>query len=574
MGEPSTWARNAAAFLFWAVIFGVSYSQAPLYYSNQNQYFLHGLARNGVGFLEQDWLANTKDPAPIFSAMVSFTHAFLHEYLFYAYYILLFGLYFHSLYGIFGCLTGDRATPRQRLIFTTLFVGIHAGLLRLASTHLLGIDYPWYFQAGLAGQYVLGFALQPSVFGVFLIASIHSFCRNHPWRAATWACLGAVIHSTYLLSSAFLTIAYMLLLLRGKAGSARVSDPADTSTEGLHATVNATKPFAARLLNALLLGLYSLALVLPVVIFNLLTFGPSSREAYAEAQRILAQVRIPHHAVFERWFDVVAVGQIAWIVLSILLARQSRLQTIMAVAFILSLVLSLLQLVTRNDTLALIFPWRTSAILVPLATTVLLTRIVGLFGRNLESVSPSKAVILRVTCFTLLAVFFVVGLAVPIFELGYRTNPYEVPLLDYVKHHRQPGEVYLLPVEMPKAPPKSKTILAYSTNFMPAPRAGKSGHLISIDLQRFRISTGAPIFVDFKSIPYKDVEVLEWYRRVDWAQKMYAAPAWHGNQAHEELLKRGITHVVMAVGKEIPSDALEKAPFEDPNYRLYRVKKK
>src|SRR4051794_22307341 len=92
---------NILWFLFWSVVFGVSYTQAPLYYSNQNQYFVHGLASVGIGDLEHDWLANTEDPTPLFSGMVAFTAGYLHEWLFYLYYLLLFGLYFHSLYGLF-----------------------------------------------------------------------------------------------------------------------------------------------------------------------------------------------------------------------------------------------------------------------------------------------------------------------------------------------------------------------------------------------------------------------------------------------------------------------------------------
>ena len=539
--------RSIGTFLLGAILFGISYSQAPLYYSNQNQYFLQGLAKSGVGFLHEDWLVNTKDPTPLFSTIAWLTHDYLHEYLFYVYYLLIFGLYFYSLVGIYGYLRGGQESALERLLFITLFVGIHAALMRLASAHLLGIDYPWYLQAGLAGQYVLGFALQPSVFGVLLLASIHSFVRGHPWRAMTWACVGAIIHTTYLLAAALLTIAYMICTMR------RDADPL----------------FATRLRRALLLGAYALALVLPIVIYNLVTFAPTSAEEFAEGQRILAQVRIPHHAVFERWLDPVAWVQIGGMILAIFLVWQTPLFTIMGVTFVGSLLLSLVQYATRSDTLALLFPWRTSAILVPLATTVILTRFVSLFRARFAT---STGAILKPVCLLLLMIFFAVGLAVPIFELGYRTNPAELPLLDYVKSHRQGGEVYLIPVEIPKAPPSTKVILAYSTNFTPAPRAGTAGHLIAIDLQRFRINAGAPIYVDFKSIPYKDVEVLEWYRRAQWAQGMYKDRDWNRPGVHKQLMDEKVTHVVTTTDRPITSDALELTDFTDENYRLYRVR--
>jgi hypothetical protein len=74
--------RGLARFLFWSLVFGVAYTQPRLYYSNQNQYFLHGLATAGLGFLKDDWLARTADPTPIFSAIVALTYRYLHESLF------------------------------------------------------------------------------------------------------------------------------------------------------------------------------------------------------------------------------------------------------------------------------------------------------------------------------------------------------------------------------------------------------------------------------------------------------------------------------------------------------------
>src|SRR5262245_43371058 len=79
--------------LFWAFGFGLSYTQVPLYYSNQNQYFLHGLAQSDRGLLKEDWLANTADPTPVFTRVVELTNRYLHEAFFYLYYLLLLGIY-------------------------------------------------------------------------------------------------------------------------------------------------------------------------------------------------------------------------------------------------------------------------------------------------------------------------------------------------------------------------------------------------------------------------------------------------------------------------------------------------
>src|SRR5579871_4242271 len=145
------------------LLFGLAYTQAPLYYSNQNQYFLHGLATAGRGLLADDWLANTADPTPVFSGLVAVSYRFLGEWSFYVEYLILLGIYAGSLIGLFTVLYPGKPLS-VRLAFAALLMLLHSGLIRLASGRLLGTDYPWYFQTGLAGQYILGPTLQPSTF--------------------------------------------------------------------------------------------------------------------------------------------------------------------------------------------------------------------------------------------------------------------------------------------------------------------------------------------------------------------------------------------------------------------------
>ena len=343
--------RNVLAFLFWSLVFGVSYTQAPLYYSNQNQYFLHGLAAAGRGDLDQDWLVNTKDPTPIFSGMVAFTARYLHEWLFYVYYLLLLGLYFYSLVGIFSYLSGanEEHVKAARLCFITFFLVAlprRVSFVWLQHTSWESI-IPGFCRRESRGNISLGSAYNHPVFGVFLLASILAFLRDHRWRAVIWACLAGVLHATYLLAAALLILAYMALCYRQRG-----------------------------LRTALFVGGLALILVMPSVLYNLATFAPTSTTDFAEAQRILAEIRLPHHAVVARWFDGIALAQILWIVLAMFLARRSNLFLIILIPFLGSLILTLIQLATGNDTLALLFPWRTSAILVPLATTVVGARVV------------------------------------------------------------------------------------------------------------------------------------------------------------------------------------------------------
>lgn len=540
--ERSGWFRATAAFLGWSLVFGLACTQAPLYYSNQNQYFLHGLATAGLGSLDQDWLAGTGDPTPLFSALIALTYRVAHEWAYYIYFVLLLGLYFHSLVGVFAHLANkEDASDSARLLFIALLVAVHSGAARWASVQLFGVDHPWYFQAGVAGQYVLGFGLQPSVFGVLLVCSVLAFLRGQGILAATAAALAAVVHPTYLLAAAFLTLAFMLVTWTNSGSWKR----------------------------AALLGAWALLLVLPVVVYNIVWFRPTAPAEFAEAQQILVHFRIPHHAVPERWFDGIALGQLLWIVLAMLLVRGTMLFAIMLIPFSLALTLSMAQVLTGNDTLALLFPWRISAVLVPLATAVVLTRLVT--GITKWSSRPALAQVLGWMSAVSLGLLVAGGVAINYFGLAYRSNSDELPLLEYVRDHAGPGDVYLLPVDVPRLDAGTKG--ARSTSFTPPPLRDKDHNLIAIDLQRFRLFTGCPIVIDFKSIPYRDVEVIEWHDRLLTCQKLYRASDWRLPAFKDTLAGYKVSHVVATARQELRCDWLEKI-FEDQNraYRLYRVR--
>ncbi|HZV06067.1 MAG TPA: DUF6798 domain-containing protein [Gemmataceae bacterium] len=142
-------------------------------------------------------------------------------------------------------------------------------------------------------------------------------------------------------------------------------------------------------------------------------------------------------------------------------------------------------------------------------------------------------------------------------------------LLEHIRGHKEEGDVYLLPVELPKLTAGKKG--SPSLNFMPPPRRTTQKQNISVDLQQFRLFTGAPIYIDFKSIPYKDVEVLHWYQRLSWNHQLFERSDWNDEQIKSELRSRRITHVVMAADREVRSDVLELV-YSDKYYRLYRVR--
>lgn len=525
---------SLTSYVFWAIVFGVSYTQAPLYYSNQNQYFLHGLAAGGHGCLRDDWLANTADPTPLFSALVRLTYLHLDESCFYLFYFVLFGLYFLSLLGIATAVVPEIGAPPLRFCFSAALLAIHSALLRLLCAHWLGSDYFWYAQAGLAGQYVLGAMFQPSVFGVLLLCSIWLFLEDKPALAAVCAALAAICHATYFLGAATLTMTYVFVLLKKK-----------------------------RLGRAAFVGVSALVLVLPILVHDFQQFRPSSSEQFWKAQRILAHVRIPHHALLRHWFNGFSCAQLLGILAAAVIARKSKLAPVFWASLGVLTVLTLIQLWTGNDTLALIFPWRLSVYLVPMATAVLLGKLVALAGVRCGAWLQGHRRLVFAGNAILVGSLVMGGIVISKLHLAYRVSRAELPLLQFARSHATAGQVYLLPCDVPRnLPSNTSHIAAHFTDDRATER-----HLP--ELQTFRLRSGVPIFVDLKSIPYKDTEVLEWYRRIGLVQQAYAWIEKHPHRLAEWCAENGITHVVTVVEDEIRASEFQPL-YADSQYRIYK----
>ncbi len=522
-------ARLVEALLL-AVMFAVAHTQSPLYYSNQNQYLLHGAALGGHGHLAHDWLATTRDPTPVFSALVAATYATAGPWVLQPVYFALLMAYFLAARWLVAAVPGFPDTRAARLCFAALFTAAHAAILRWASVELFGADYPWYLQAGLAAQYLLGPGLQPSAFGVLLLVALAAFAHGRATLAAVLVALAVVLHGTYALPSALLTAGFVAsLALRGQWRK------------------------AARV------GAVALVVVTPAVVYNARSFTENGQYLAAEAHRILAEVRIPHHCVPARWFDAIAGGQLAWMALGLVLLRRTPLFVVLVIAPAGAALLTLLQLATESNALALMFPWRLSTLLVPVATAVI--------SAKLLVWKPPEAKAERVAT-VLLVALVVGGIVVTACGLGYRSAD-EDELYAHIRATAKPEDVYLLPVQFPAV---ASGRGAVSNTFAPPPRPKEGTNQIPVDLQRFRLATGARVYVDFKSVPYAPAEVLEWHRRMTFATDFYAKSERDDPLARAALKAEGITHVVVPRAKAIRASYLEEVPSSGAAYIVYRVK--
>jgi hypothetical protein len=514
-----------------AVAFALAYTQSPLYFSNQNQYFLHGLAQGGLGHLNRDLLAQTRDPTPVFTALVSAGYRKLGEISFQVAYFLLLMCYFLSVRWLVGTSPQFPDTRPFRVAFAAGFIATHAAILRVASVQLTGVDYPWNLQAGVAGQYLLGAGLQPSAFGALLMTAVAAFASGRPTLAAFLAASTCAFHSTYLLPAGLLVLGFMVETLRASPHSG---------------------PTAFRMLLA------ASAIVVPVCVYILFTFGPTNPDVFEQSQHILAEIRIPHHCEIDRWFDVVAGVQLAWAAIGLVLLRRSPLFVVLAVAAGVGVVLTFIQYATDNPTLALMFPWRISALLVPVASAVIVAKAVALLPPSRWVEWVASAVVLALAG---------AGVWVMVERLGYRSGDDEQQLYEYVRTHAGPGDMYLLPVRVPAVGNGHGSI---STSFTPPPRPKPGSNLIPVDLQRFRLHTGTPLYVDFKSVPYADVEVMTWLQRVRQCEEWYGGN-WSRSVVEFDVKSEWITHVVAPASQPIAASYLEEV-HSDPAYIVYRVK--
>lgn len=492
-----------AWFVVLTSLFALAYNQAPLYTSNQNQYFLHGYARAGYGILSEDWLANTADPTPLFSSLVAVTIRLFHNAnLFFVYYAFLMGIYLFSLFGIVEQVFSLRSSRLAAHLFIVAVILLHSTIFRFLIQRFFGGDWPYLFEGGVAGQRLLGPVFQPSTFGVFLLLSLYLYLKDKKILAVISAVLAATFHPTYLLSAAALTLAYVLDTFHGQK----------------------------KIWPAVRLGLLALVAVAPILIYTYVMFGGGSPETRIAANDILVNIRVPSHALVNVWFNATVVIKLVFLGVGLFLVRRHRLFILLLVPLIISIGLTIVQVISQDSGLALIFPWRLSTWLVPLSVGLIIGRLVTTI--NLK-VPVSTGRIFLTAGLILIGCAAAAGIIRTYLENAESAGlPYR-SLEAYVAAHRQPGQKYL----------------AMSR------------------LYDFRLEAGVPVYVDFLSIPYRNVDVFEWDRRFRQESIFYRKadcsmlPGFAGE---------GITHVVLPVDfREVCPQLLEV--YADSAYRLYKL---
>jgi hypothetical protein len=210
----------------------------------------------------------------------------------------------------------------------------------------------------------------------------------------------------------------------------------------------------------------------------------SAGRSTSPAQSFLAFDRIPHHTLISHWefvatlltFVVVLVGAM----LSTRLLNSRWLAAILIWQLGLSLAAALAVELTRSPQLAMLFPWRITVVMVPLAAVFISVYAVDLVARRME-----WRRVLYLAC-AIAAVLVTFGVIRSVGSLRERPSALVAALRS---------------VEL-------------------------SGiGLVPLAAEDVRLNTQLAIFVDWKSHPYAPEELTEWVRRVSLVRKTESDPA-------------------------------------------------
>ncbi len=514
-GEPRPRLLGPAGWALAGLAFALAYTQAPLFTGNQNSKFLIGLARAGYGSLSRDWLANTTDPFPLFTALVRWTAAAFPPEAFYVYSVVLIGVYAFALVGIGAACSGIGRSRAALFVYFALLVFLHSRFLGRLSREAIGWNAPRLLHYGVADQYILGRVLQPCVFGVLLPLSVLLFLRGRHRVAALLLGAAAAMHPAYVFGAVCLTLAYAVVMRREGRGVRSVA----------------------------MMTLLMLLPVVPVLLRDYAVLRPASPELWSAGMEILVRERIPHHASPRDWLDRGAALQVALMLGAIVAVRRTRLFLVLLIPFTVGALLTVAQWLLKSDALALLAPWRVSAFLVPISSGILLALLVTAFW---EGIARKKAWGTKLAvgfAAVLLAASVLIGVRLQIREtLGRRSQP-AAPMMEFVRRIQSPGDVYLVPPEDPR--------------FMD-----------------FRLWTGAPVLVTWKSHPLRmDDEFLEWHTRIQAGRAIYAAPADSVCARVERAATvYGITHVVARTRPPDPVCPQWSEVYRDTVFAVYRIR--
>ena len=239
-----------------------------------------------------------------------------------------------------------------------------------------------------------------------------------------------------------------------------------------------------RLNYIFLLGLIALLAISPLLYSLYDSLGRLPPEVIKRSQEILVYVRIPHHALVNEWLSSKTTAfSFALIALTVIAYRRNRdIVLLLTIPALLSIIFVLIAHFTNNLTMLLLFGQRSSVWLVPLASSLLIIRLSSqIQWHSVLNLQKSLVLICAVLAMT---VFSIRGVS------------------DTAREHYKKANHELY---------KVLASLDYTNGSL----------LVPLNREDIRLNAKVPIFIDWKSHPFKANEVIEWHSRVLLVREFY-----------------------------------------------------
>lgn len=446
------------------------------------------MGHGGFGYLENDWMVQTADPLPAFSAAIQFL--FEHNLLWVTYLIQSFCVWIYAFFSfrMVNVIWNNRDVQSQWLFYVFFFI-LHSPALFF--------DLHW----GLSFQYLIIQYLQPSSFSVLYIPTLYFFFRRKYLLSVVLMLIPALFHGIYILvGSALFFACFSYFFVK-------------------------EKPSRPIIIASIV---YSIIALL-ILIFNFMSFQSDTGELSEQANRIIATERIPHHTSVYSIFRFDLIIKMIFLLSAIFWVRKPLPKWILQVLALLLIPAILSTFLLQNATISLTTPWRFSVVLIPLGFIFFSTKLSEWINEKL-----GKSKIIPIISIT--ACLFISGLGIHWTALEFKKKIEGSEMLSWINSRQ--GQFY------------EATFLV---------------HPVTKYAESFRLTTGIPIYVNWKTHPYDNAEVLEWFNRLQTAKHFYTREAT--STEREDILKEtNISHVVVRNDEEIAINGIKV--YEDEVFQI------
>ena len=467
-----------------SVIFALTIQQFTLF-KGAFVVLIHALEIFNDNKLQNDWIANQTDHIPLFTYFNYILIKFFSVKILYFMHFILLSLCAFSLFLISKSIYTNLEKSNFIIVWFTLFIFIF---------------HENSFFSGVAGQSIIDAGYQPASYGVLFFLGIYFFLINKNFLSILLICISASFHPTYIIHSGFLVLGFSTYFFVFK-----------------------------KYTDLFKIFLYYSFLILPITIFVFFNFLNLDRDTTILGQEILMK-RIPHHADIHYWFSYKDIISIITFFISLILIRdKTKLFISLGIFGLCSIILSTIQYFVEINSLALIFPWRSSVFLMPLSSIIIISFLIDKFREKLLN----KKRLIYVVFFSI-SIFF--GLKSHILENLNSNFEKKIFLFNKIKKYYNEIDTILVP----------------------------------IDTLSIRLNTGLPIFINYKHHPFKHNEIIDWDLRLKLASNFYNAKNLDlQNKFLKEIIElEKISHILFKKSQFYPEC---KDLINDDNYILIEI---